>query len=87
MKNIMEIEECFITFVAMSQLDSANMSEAILNHLYKMNLDVKRSIIGMRFDGASVMSGKRTVFEHVYVKLHQRLTMYTVIITLLWSPS
>ena len=44
----------------MSQLDSANMSDTILNQLYKMNLDVKSSLIGMGFDDASVTNGKCT---------------------------
>lgn len=54
----MEIEECFVAFIAMSELDAETMSEAILRQLEKMGLDIRSSLVGMGFDGASVMSGK-----------------------------
>ena len=39
------------------QLDAAYITDIILKWLEKLGLDYKSSLIGLRFDGASVMSG------------------------------
>lgn len=51
------IQECFISFHQMMQLDAAYITDTILKALQKLGLDYKSSLIGLGFDGASVMSG------------------------------
>ena len=82
------IEECFITFVAMSQLHSATMSEPILNQLYKMNLDVKSSLIGMGFHviGIHKMNNHYDYFLLVFDKCNKVQRLATnVILNLRWG--
>ena len=51
------IQECFISFTRMELLDAASITDIILKSLEKMGLDYKNSLVGLGFDGASVMSG------------------------------
>ncbi|XP_064078483.1 uncharacterized protein LOC135195906 [Macrobrachium nipponense] len=51
------IQECFISFTPMSSLDAAYITGIILKTLEKLGLDYKSSLVGLGFDGASVMSG------------------------------
>eukprot|EP00795_Rhopilema_esculentum_P008271 gene8271-14227_t len=44
--------------MAMKELDAQSMSKAIFSKLEQMGLDYKGCLIGMGFDGASVMSGR-----------------------------
>ena len=44
------IQECFITFMALEELDAQSMSKAIFSKLEQMGLDYKRSLIGIGFD-------------------------------------
>ena len=39
-------------------LDAASITDNILRSLEMLGLDYKSSLVGLRFDGASVMSGK-----------------------------
>ena len=43
----MNIEECFITFIVMTQLDAESMSTAILRQLQKMGFDCRSSLVGI----------------------------------------
>ena len=52
------INECFLEFIPMNKLDAESITDAILSKLDKIGLDYKSSLIGMGFDGASVMSGR-----------------------------
>ena len=52
------IHECFQTFIAMESVDAESTCKAILRKLERMGLDYKGCLVGMGFDGASVMSGK-----------------------------
>ena len=52
------IQECFLTFIPMEALYAESISKAILGKLEQMGLDYKGCLVGMGFDGASVMSGK-----------------------------
>jgi len=52
------IQECFLTFIPMEALNAESISKAILGKLEQMGLDYKGCLVGMGFDGASVMSGK-----------------------------
>ncbi|KAG7162259.1 hypothetical protein Hamer_G030531, partial [Homarus americanus] len=49
--------ECFISFTPMVSLDAASITDVILKSLEKLGLDYKSSLVGLGFDGASVMSG------------------------------
>ena len=72
----------------MSQLDSATMSEAILNQLYKMNLDVKSSLIGMGFDviGIHKMYNPYDYFLLVFDKCNKVQRLATnVVLKLRWG--
>ncbi|XP_066969177.1 zinc finger MYM-type protein 1-like [Macrobrachium rosenbergii] len=51
------IQECFISFTQMDLLDAASITDIILKSLDKLGLDYKSSLVGLGFDGASVMSG------------------------------
>ena len=51
------IQECFISFHQMMQLDAAYIIDIILKTLEKLDLDYKSSLVGLEFDRASVMSG------------------------------
>ena len=51
------IQECFISFHQMMQLDAAYITDIILKTLEKLGLEYKSSLVGLGFDGASVMSG------------------------------
>ena len=51
------IQECFISFHQMMQLDAAYITDIILKTLEKLSLGYESSLIGLGFDGASVMSG------------------------------
>ena len=53
----MKIEKCFVSFIAMVDLDDKSMCNTILCQLEIMGLDCRSSLMGMGFDGASV-SGK-----------------------------
>ena len=50
--------ESFISFPPMLELDAASISKCILNSLETLGLDYKSSLIGLGFDGASVMRGQ-----------------------------
>ena len=52
------IQECFLTFIAMEALNAESISKAIFGKLEQMGLDYKGCLVGMGFNGASVMSGK-----------------------------
>ena len=52
------INECFLEFIPMDKLDAENIAGAILSKLDKFGLDYRSSLVGMGFDGASVMSGR-----------------------------
>lgn len=52
------IQECFISFTAMINLDAASITDVILTNLRNLGLDYKSSLVGLGFDGASVMRGK-----------------------------
>ena len=52
------IQECFISFTPMIMLDAASITDTILRSLEMLGLDYQSSLVGLRFDGASVMSGK-----------------------------
>lgn len=51
------IQECFISFTTMVLMDAAFITDIILKSLEKLGLDYKSSLVGLGFDGASVMSG------------------------------
>lgn len=51
------IQECFISFTPMVLLDAASITDIILKSLTKLGFDYKSSLVGLGFDGASVMSG------------------------------
>ena len=51
------IQECFISFHQMMLLDAAYITDIILKTLEKLGLDYKSSLVGLGFDGASVLSG------------------------------
>ncbi|XP_066958613.1 zinc finger MYM-type protein 1-like [Macrobrachium rosenbergii] len=50
------IQECLISFTPMSSLDAAYITDIILKALEKLGLEYKSSLVGLGFDGASVMS-------------------------------
>ena len=52
------IQECFLTFFPMEALNAESISKATFGKLEQMGLDYKGCLVGMGFDGASVMSGK-----------------------------
>ena len=52
------INECFLEFIPMDKLDAENIAGAILSKLDKFGLDYRSSLVGLGFDGASVMSGR-----------------------------
>ena len=52
------IQECFLTFIPMEALNAESISKVILGKRDQMGLDYKGCLVGMGFDGASVMSGK-----------------------------
>ena len=57
-EDVENIQECFLSFIAMESLDAESTCKAILSKLERMGLDYKGCLVGMGFDGASVMSGK-----------------------------
>ena len=58
------IEECFISFTPMLKFDAASITHCILNSLETLGLDYKSSLIGLGFDGASVMRGQLSSKTH-----------------------
>ena len=58
-------QECFPTFIAMEALDAESMSNPIFSKFGRMGLDYKGCLVGMGFDGTSVMSGKLGGVQHV----------------------
>ena len=54
------IEECFISFTPLPELDASAITDCIINTLERLGLDFKSSLIGLGFDGASVMRGQIT---------------------------
>ena len=52
------INECLTKFIPLSKLDAESTTNAILSKLDQLGLDYRSSLIGMGFDGASVMSGR-----------------------------
>ena len=51
------IQECFISFHQMMHLDAVYITDIILKTLENLGLDYKLYLIGLGFNGASVMSG------------------------------
>ena len=51
-------EDCFISLTLMLKLDALSITDNILNTLETLGLDYKSSLIGLGFDGASVMKGQ-----------------------------
>ena len=51
------VQECFVSFTNLAFLDAAHITDVILRSLGQLGLDYKSSLVGLGFDGASVMSG------------------------------
>ena len=65
---------CFLEFIPMDKLDAENIAGAILSELDIFGLDYRSSLVGMGFDGASVMSGRVKVFRSGFeIRLHPHI--------------
>ena len=77
------IQECFVSFHQMIQLDAAYITDIIPKTLEKLGLDYKSFLIGLGFDGAPVMSGGISGGSETY----PRKSVLCVLCTLLWSQA
>ena len=55
-----KIKESFLQFECAENLDAASLSGKILTVLEKYNLDYRHHLVGQAYDGASVMSGRKS---------------------------
>lgn len=68
------MHESFLHFQKADSLDSAGLTEKIINCLERYGLDYRSNLVGQRYDGASILSGKhagvsawiKTVAKHAF---------------------